>query len=395
MEHQTMKTERLAIPFCLALLIPLGFARADAPAVPEVKTAELGSTPNVHACGNIFLAGQPAPDDLARLKEQGIKRVVTLRLDGELDWNDREVFEKAGLEFTRIGFRDPESLTDDVFDKVRQLLRQSDSTPTLLHCGSANRVGAVWLTHRVLDQGVAVERALEEAKTVGLRNPAYEEKALAYIKRQPETEPSVRPGINTNFLQPDLDVSEWIGRFEIESREVFAARNEVLQAIGLKPGARVADIGAGTGLYTRLFAEAVGPDGWVFAVDISPSFVRHISQRAHDDRLQNATAVLCPENSVSLPPDSVDVAFVCDTYHHFEYPRSTLASIRRALRPGGSLVLIDFERIPGASRAWIIDHVRAGKDEFRGEVEAAGFALVEEVTIAGFEENYFLRFQKR
>jgi hypothetical protein len=58
------------------------------------------------------------------------------------------------------------------------------------------------------------------------------------------------------------------------------------------------------------------------------------------------------------------------------------------------LVLIDFERIPGQSRPWIIDHVRAGKQEFRKEIEAAGFELVEEVPITGFQENYCLRFKR-
>jgi SAM-dependent methyltransferase len=139
----------------------------------------------------------------------------------------------------------------------------------------------------------------------------------------------------------------------------------------------------------------VGPRGWVFAVDISPAFIRHILKQAHDDELRKVTAVLCPEDSVSLPPDTIDVAFVCDTYHHFEYPRGTLASIHRALRPGGALVVVDFERIPGSSRQWVIDHVRAGKNEVRSEIEAAAFTFLEEARIPGFEENYFLRFQKR
>lgn len=85
---------------------------------------------------------------------------------------------------------------------------------------------------------------------------------------------------------------------------------------------------------------------------------------------------------------------MCDTYHHFEYPRATLASIRRALRPGGRLVVIDFERIPGKTRPWLLSHVRAGKAVFRGEVEKAGFAFVREAEIEGFRENYFLLFRK-
>ncbi len=208
-------------------------------------------------------------------------------------------------------------------------------------------------------------------------------------------EPSVRPGINEKFLSGDLDVREWLGRFEVESREVFAARNEVVKAVGLAEGARIADIGAGTGFFSRMFSAKVGAEGWVFAVDISPRLIEHINTRAQADRLNNITAVLCPQDSISLPPGSVDVAFICDTYHHFEFPKSTLASIHRALRPGGKLVLIDFERIPGKSREWLLNHVRAGKKEFRGEVESANFEFVKEASIEGFKENYCLIFRRK
>jgi predicted methyltransferase len=104
---------------------------------------------------------------------------------------------------------------------------------------------------------------------------------------------------------------------------------------------------------------------------------------------------VCTETSATLPPESIDVAFVCDTYHHFEYPDQTMASIHRALAPGGRLLVVDFERIPGKSRKWILGHMRAGKEVFRAEIEAAGFVFVDEVAIPGFEENYLLEFRKR
>ena len=106
------------------------------------------------------------------------------------------------------------------------------------------------------------------------------------------------------------------------------------------------------------------------------------------------SSVLGSDRSIGLPPDSVDTVFICDTYHHFEYPQSTLASIYRALKPGGTLVVIDFERIPGKSREFILGHVRAGKDVFRGEIVKAGFKFEDEVKIRQFRENYLLRFRK-
>lgn len=151
--------------------------------VAPVKEAQLGATRNVHSCGALFCAGQPTRDDINVIKAKGIKRVITLRQDGEIDWDEAAAVKDAGLEFVAVPFGAPESLTDKVFDKVRGLLRESDKQPTVLHCGSANRVGAVWLTHRVLDQGVPLETALKEAKQIGLRTPAYEEKARQYIKK--------------------------------------------------------------------------------------------------------------------------------------------------------------------------------------------------------------------
>ncbi|MFN9756704.1 MAG: class I SAM-dependent methyltransferase, partial [Planctomycetota bacterium] len=100
------------------------------------------------------------------------------------------------------------------------------------------------------------------------------------------------------------------------------------------------------------------------------------------------------ERDVALPAGSCDVVFACDTYHHFQYPRATLGSIHRALRPGGMLCIVDFERIEGTSRQWLLDHVRCGRETVVEEVTAAGFDLVAVVPL-GLEENYFLRFKKR
>ena len=207
-------------------------------------------------------------------------------------------------------------------------------------------------------------------------------------------EESVRPDINSKFLDPELNPQDWIERFEGESREVFRSRDAIVEAVGLKLGDTVADIGAGTGLFSMLFAEQVGSEGWVFAVEIALPFVERIGELANERGYTNITPLLGAERRVRLSPESIDVAFVCDTYHHFEYPHSTLASIYHALRPGGRLVIVDFERIPGVSREWTLGHVRAGKEEVREEIESAGFEFVAETEIEGLEENYFLTFQR-
>lgn len=202
-------------------------------------------------------------------------------------------------------------------------------------------------------------------------------------------------GINDSFLDPEMKVEDFVKRFETESREVFSSRQEILKAVQLEPGMAIADIGSGTGLYIGPFSKAVGDQGKVYAVDISPNFVKHLRKRVKDEHLANAEVVLCTDRDVNLKPNSVDRVFICDVYHHFEYPESSLASIRAALRPGGQLILIDFRNDGEGERGeWLKGHVRAPKSVFKQEIIDAGFTFKEEVDIKGFHENYFLRFVK-
>jgi cyclopropane fatty-acyl-phospholipid synthase-like methyltransferase/protein tyrosine phosphatase (PTP) superfamily phosphohydrolase (DUF442 family) len=365
----------------------------------SIVRGELGTAKNVHRSDRLYFSDQISPKDFQSIQSQQITRVITFRTGGEVDWDEKGAVKAAGMEFLEIPFLLPDSLTDEVFEKVRAVLNASEQK-TLLHCGSANRVGGAWLPYRVLDQGVALSAALAEARVIGLESEAYEAKAIDYIQRMQseqlmDKEKSVKPGINKNFIDPEMSVEEYVKRFEIESREVYLARESILKELRISPGDLVADVGAGTGLFTRMFAKSVGETGWVFAIDISARFIEHINLQSSALDLDNITGVLCAEDSINLPPQSVDVVFVCDTYHHFEYPKSTLSSIHRALKPGGQFVVIDFDRIPGKSREWLVNHVRAGKDVFRAEIMDAGFVLHEEVSIAGFKENYFLRFRKK
>jgi len=201
---------------------------------------------------------------------------------------------------------------------------------------------------------------------------------------------AVGPEINAYYANPDFD--RWRATFERSGREVFDRRAEILAATGVRPGWAVADVGAGTGLFTLLIARAVQPDGTVFAVDISPGFVDGILQRAQGQGLENVRGVVNSQTDVRLADGSIDLAFACDTYHHFEYPASMLASLWRALRPGGYLVLIDYRRAPGVNAPWVLGHVRAGRDQVVREVTEAGFELADEQDL--LRESYFLRFRK-
>ena len=207
-------------------------------------------------------------------------------------------------------------------------------------------------------------------------------------------EQSVKPGINDKFLDPKLNVEEWTKKFETESREIFHQREKIVAAAGLKPGMAMADIGAGTGLFTLHFAQAVGASGKVYAVEIAKNFLEHIKARASKASASNVQTILCTEKSVELPEAAIDLAFICDVYHHFEFPQATLATLHKALKPGGEIVLIDFKRIPGESSDFVMGHVRAGQEVFESEVIAAGFEKVGEVKDV-LKENYFVRFRKK
>lgn len=204
-------------------------------------------------------------------------------------------------------------------------------------------------------------------------------------------EKSVSPGINKPFLAPS--VTEFQGKFEKEGREAFDNREAIVKECKLKPGMVVADVGAGTGLFTRLFATEVGESGKVFAVDIAKEFVEHVELSARQAKLKNVVGVVCKPDSVELAEGSVDLVYLCDTYHHFEFPEKTMKSIHRALRPGGRVVLVDYRRIPGKSTEWVLGHVRAGQEVVEKEITACGFRRTREVE-GLLKENYLVEFEK-
>lgn len=213
---------------------------------------------------------------------------------------------------------------------------------------------------------------------------------LIFVSSLQAGERDVNPGINDNFRHPDF--STWVERFEREGREVYDKREQIVRALHLKPGMQVADVGAGTGLFSKLFSSQVGNAGKVYAEDISQVFVDNIRRIARQQGLNNIVTVLGTDRDAKLPVGSLDLIFVCDTYHHFEYPQTMLASLHKALKPGGRLVVIDFERDPAGSSDWILHHVRAGKHTVIDEIKAAGFSLSGEETF--LTKNYFIVFKK-
>lgn len=203
-----------------------------------------------------------------------------------------------------------------------------------------------------------------------------------------ETPQPVAVRINRDYT--DSSAKKWSENFEHDGREVFDKRADIVAALALTETDVVADVGAGTGLFTLLFAEKVGKGG-VVAVDVQQYFLDHVVERAKALGFANITVQLADQRSTGLATDTVDVAFLCDAYHHLELPRTYLADLRRALRPGGRLVIIDYDRTRPGTRAWMKDHIRADPAELRAEIEAAGFTLETEPKL--LRENFFWIFR--
>jgi SAM-dependent methyltransferase len=199
---------------------------------------------------------------------------------------------------------------------------------------------------------------------------------------------------NKRFQDPALDVGTFQTRFESDSRDIFVQRRKIVEALGLRPGMAVADIGAGTGLFAWMFAEKIGPEGKVYAVEIAPAFLKHIGDQARKRGLEGVVKTIRgTQDTTNLAPDSVDVAFVCATYHHFEHPERVLASIHRALRPDGRLVVIDFD-LRENSDAFVRGHARAPKEVYFKEIQAAGFTPAETKPPVALKDNFFAIFRR-
>ena len=135
--------------------------------------------------------------------------------------------------------------------------------------------------------------------------------------------------------------ADWLVRPE---REIEENPDLAVSLLGLKPGMAVADIGAGVGYYSLRFAAKVGASGKVYATDLQPGMLRLLRQRLEKEKVHNVEPVLGSETEENLPDQSFDMAVLVDVYHEFSEPRKMLASIRRALRPDGRLVLLEFRK---------------------------------------------------
>ena len=185
------------------------------------------------------------------------------------------------------------------------------------------------------------------------------------------------------------DPQAYVAMLEDPARDAYQKPDEVLRALALRPGEAVADVGSGSGYFALRLAAAVGSSGRVYAVDVDPGMVRHLNKRVRDAGVDNVRSVLAAPDDPLLPDASVDRFFICDTWHHIEDQAKYLALMKKMLRPGGEVVMIDFKK--EATPMGPPLEMRIARETLVGQMQAAGFRLASEHTFLPYQ--YFLVFR--
>ncbi len=131
-----------------------------------------------------------------------------------------------------------------------------------------------------------------------------------------------------------------------ETRDIARNVPDIIQGLGDLTGKQIVDLGAGTGLFLAPLDAAVGKEGHVYAVEISPGFVELLQKKKETEGLRNTTVARGSVTDMGLPPDlQADIVLLVDVYHHIEFVQTYMKNVRRGMRKGGKLVLIDFHRV--------------------------------------------------
>jgi ubiquinone/menaquinone biosynthesis C-methylase UbiE len=159
-------------------------------------------------------------------------------------------------------------------------------------------------------------------------------------------------------------------------RDARQKPEELVRAMQLQPGMVVADIGTGAGYMLPFLSRAVGAKGRVLAEDIQDDFLAKARAKAGSENLANVSFVKGGETDPMLPESGVDVALALDSYHHYDYPEKMLAGIRKGLKPGGRLVIVEYYKREGAmANGRALEHIRLDAPDVIKEIEANGFHL--------------------
>lgn len=184
------------------------------------------------------------------------------------------------------------------------------------------------------------------------------------------------------------DPKAYIAALEDPKRDAYQKPHEVMQALDIRNGEIIADIGAGSGYFSVRLAHHVGTSGRVYAVDVSPDMIRHLHARVRDMQLLNVVPILAPADDPLLP-QPVDRFLVVNVWHHIDDQPGYLARIRKLLKPGGQVVMVDFHKreLPvGPPLA-----MKIAREDLVEQMATHGFRLAKEHTFLPYQ--YFLVFE--
>jgi SAM-dependent methyltransferase len=236
---------------------------------------------------------------------------------------------------------------------------------------------------RLLNTGMVICVAL----LLGACNNTEEKSGEVYT-----TGPASQGGTGRYYMGRELAhfmSYEGAGWLERPERETEERTDLVVQSLPLEPESVVADIGAGSGFFTRRIARRI-PAGTVIAVDIQPEMLAILRDKAAAEGIENIETVLATEQSLNLEPNSIDLALFVDVYHELMQPLEVMRELRTALKPGGKVILIEY-RAEDPSIPIIPVHKMTARQASL-EMEAAGFQFVENLDV--LPTQHFLVFSR-
>jgi len=187
------------------------------------------------------------------------------------------------------------------------------------------------------------------------------------------------------------DPKAYIGALEDPQRDAYQKPHEVLTALNIKPGEIIADIGAGSGYFTFRLSHFVGDKGKVYAVDVSPDMILHINRRIRELKTNNVVTLLADPDDPLLPDRSVNRFFFSDSWHHIENQSKYLSLMKRMLKPGGEIVMIDFHKkeLPVGPPM----QMKIAREDLIKQLDGNGYRLTKEHAFLPYQ--YFLVFAPR
>ena len=187
------------------------------------------------------------------------------------------------------------------------------------------------------------------------------------------------------------DIKQYLEQLDSEDRDQYQKPREVIDALNLKPGLAVADLGSGSGYFTRRFIEAVTETGKVYAVDVEPEMLKYAEESVvHMHRSYTAEFILARPDNPKLPYESIDLLFLCNTYHHLDERTKYFSNTKSSLKPGGRLAIIDFYHDERSGELGFPKQHLVPRETVIKELTDAGYKLLREHTF--LPKQYFLEF---